>query len=181
MRTHCKKPSLSKHQCCLFYLSLSQSQYSNILSLSKSLSPLKKLLLSYSLTLLWSYNNGTTGEKSLSLTKLKIKKHTWRGRGKVNSPVLLLFLLHSEHIQADKSLFGHQFLILRRNEADAQKYLQYSHRIPGGSKKRRSASFLSLSPFFFALTKLNLYHPPLILPHSLFFCSKSFSSFLSAF
>lgn len=71
-------------------------------------------------------------------------------------------------------------MILRRNEADAQKYLQYSHRIPEGSKKEEEVQvfchFLFLL-YYLSRKKLNLYHPPLTLPFLSFYQNPFFFPF----
>jgi len=78
-----------------------------------------------------------------------------------------------------------QLLILRRNEADAQKYLHST--LIAYQRVERTSEEVLFAFFYCYLSlshddekKLNLYHPPLTLPF-LSFCYSNLSSSLSAF
>jgi len=127
---------------CFIY-PLSQSQYSNILSLKKSLFSRKNY---YSLTLLflWSYNNGTTGKK-WALTRKKNKR---TGFEKLKTPHSNFSLLTFRQIHM---IFGHNSWFLE------------------GTRLMRKNTYTVLSSHTTTKKKLNLYHPPLTLPF-LSFC-----------
>lgn len=158
----------------VLFISLSKSVFKH--SLSQKVSLLSKkllLLLSYSFMVVqqWHY------WKKWALTR---KKNMRTGFEKLKTPHNFSLLTFRQiHI------IWTQLLILRRNEADAQKYLHSTliayQRVERTSEEVLFAFFTatSLSPTT-TKKKLNLYHPPLTLPF-LSFCYSNLSSSLSAF
>jgi len=146
----------------VLFISLSKS--SNILSLSKSLSPLKKLLHYYSLTLLWSYNNGTTGKKS-GLVSTR-KKCTWRGE--FLHPAFLLYFTSLTQFRQIK-LFGHKSWFLEGTRLMRKKPTQYSHRIPEGRKKEVQVCHFLFITFYLSQNSISTILLSLSL-FCLFFC-----------
>lgn len=116
----------------VLFISLSKSVFKH--SLSQKVSLLSKkllLLLSYSFIFMvvqqWHY------WKKWALTR---KKNMRTGFEKLKTPHNFSLLTFRQiHI------IWTQLLILRRNEADAQKYLQYSHRIPEGRTNQWRSAF----------------------------------------
>jgi len=124
----------------VLFISLSKSVFKHLSQKVSLLS--KKLLLLLSLTLLWSYNNGTIGKSELWPEK-KQADGVW----KVENSAQLLFT----YIQADTHDIWTQLLILRRNEADAQKYLHSTliayQRVERTSEEVQASSCKLFVPF----------------------------------
>jgi len=126
----------------VLFISLSKSVFKHSLSQKVSLLSKKLLLLSLTLLFLWSYNNGTIGKSELWPEK-KQADGVW----KVENSAQLLFT----YIQADTHDIWTQLLILRRNEADAQKYLHSTliayQRVERTSEEVQASSCKLFVPF----------------------------------